>query len=132
MDEMDYADMVEQSPVNSVIVEYRAPAVDGVPGSLIGACLTDRQADGLSMIYSFFEPDDSAWPGLGNLIILDHIQRAHEAGLAYVYLGYWVKGSARMAYKTRYRPIEVLGPRGWTLLEDEAVAAAAPRVKLPA
>jgi len=132
MDEMDYADMVEQSPVNSVIVEYRAPAVDGVPGSLIGACLTDRQADGLSMIYSFFEPDDAAWPGLGNLIILDHIQRAHEAGLAYVYLGYWVKGSARMAYKTRYRPIEVLGPRGWTLLEDEAVTAAAPRVKLPA
>ena len=132
MDEMDYADMVEQSPVNSVIVEYRAPAVDGVPGALIGACLTDRQADGLSMIYSFFEPDDAAWPGLGNLIILDHIQRAHEAGLAYVYLGYWVKGSARMAYKTRYRPIEVLGPRGWTLLEDEAVTAAAPRVKLPA
>ena len=132
MDEMDYADMVEQSPVNSVIVEYRAPAVGGVPGALIGACLTDRQADGLSMIYSFFEPDDAAWPGLGNLIILDHIQRAHEAGLAYVYLGYWVKGSARMAYKTRYRPIEVLGPRGWTLLEDEAVTAAAPRVKLPA
>ena len=131
MDEMDYADMVEQSPVNSVIVEYRASAENGVPGALIGACLTDRQADGLSMLYSFFEPDDAAWPGLGNLIILDHIQRAHEAGLDYVYLGYWVKGSARMAYKTRYRPIEVLGPRGWALLEDDAVPAAA-RVKLPA
>lgn len=131
MDEMDYADMVEQSPVNSVIVEYRAPAANGVAGQLIGACLTDRQADGLSMIYSFFDPDAATWPGLGNLIILDHIQRAHEAGLDYVYLGYWVKGSARMAYKTRYRPIEVLGPRGWALLEEDS-AEAAPKVRQPA
>lgn len=120
MDEMDYADMIEQSPVNSVVVEYREPGVDGLPGKLVGACLTDRQADGLSMIYSFFDTDQGARPALGNLIILDHIARAREAGLPYVYLGYWVKGSARMAYKTRYRPIEVLGPRGWSLLpEDE-------------
>ncbi|WP_294357979.1 arginyltransferase [uncultured Sphingomonas sp.] len=132
MDEMDYADMVEQSPVNSVIVEYRTPADGDTPGQLIGACLTDRQADGLSMIYSFFDPDDKAWPGLGNMIILDHIQRAREAGLDYVYLGYWVKGSARMAYKTRYRPIEVLGPRGWSLLEDEAIEPASARVTQPA
>ncbi|SEL31964.1 arginine-tRNA-protein transferase [Sphingomonas palmae] len=132
MDEMDYADMVEQSPVNSVIVEYRTPAVGDAPGQLIGACLTDRQADGLSMIYSFFDPDDKAWPGLGNMIILDHIQRAREAGLDYVYLGYWVKGSARMAYKTRYRPIEVLGPRGWSLLEEDAIEPASARVTQPA
>ncbi len=132
MDEMDYADMVEQSPVNSVIVEYRTPAENGVPGQLIGACLTDRQADGLSMIYSFFEPDDATWPGLGNLIILDHFQRACEAGLDHVYLGYWVKGSARMAYKTRYRPIEVLGPRGWALLEDDVAETQAQAVSQPA
>ncbi len=132
MDEMDYADMVEQSPVNSVIVEYRTPADGDAPGQLIGACLTDRQADGLSMIYSFFDPDDKAWPGLGNMIILDHIQRAREAGLDYVYLGYWVKGSARMAYKTRYRPIEVLGPRGWSLLEEDAIEPASARVTQPA
>lgn len=122
MDEVDYADMVEQSPVNSVIVEYREPAsTDGIPGRLIGACLTDRQADGLSMIYSFFDTDLPDRPGLGNFIILDHIARARKAGLPYVYLGYWVKGSARMAYKTRYRPIEVLGPRGWTLLSDAEI-----------
>ena len=114
MDEMDYADMVEQSPVNSVVVEYRAPADGDRPGELLGACLTDRQADGLSMIYSFFAADDATRPGLGNFIILDHIRRAREAGLPYVYLGYWVKGSARMAYKTRYRPLEALGPNGWT------------------
>ncbi len=122
MDEQDYADMVEHSPVNSVIVEYREPSVDGRPGKLVGACLTDQQADGLSMIYSFFDADEGARPGLGNLIILDHILRARAAGLPYVYLGYWVKGAERMAYKTRYRPLEMLGPKGWVLM-DEADAA---------
>jgi arginine-tRNA-protein transferase len=128
MDEDDYADMIEHSPVNSLIVEYREPARNGRRGRLVGACLTDRQADGLSMIYSFFAPDEpgsrtDARQGLGNFIIMDHITRARDAGLPYVYLGYWVKGSARMAYKTRYRPIEVLGPAGWRLLRDEEMAA---------
>ncbi|QQV76064.1 arginyltransferase [Sphingomonas aliaeris] len=122
MDEGDYADMVEHSPVNSFIVEYREPSVDGRPGRLVGACLTDQQADGLSMIYSFFDSDVEARPGLGNYIIMDHILRARTASLPYVYLGYWVKGSARMEYKTRYRPLEVLGPQGWSLLTDDAIA----------
>jgi len=119
MDEQDYADMVEHSPVTSFVIEYREPSVNGARGKLIGACLTDQQADGLSMIYSFFDADEGARPGFGSMIIMDHILRARAAGLAYVYLGYWVKGSARMAYKTRYRPIEVLGPKGWALLVDE-------------
>ena len=119
MDEDDYSDMIEQSPVNSVIVEYRKPTTDGAQGELVGACLTDRQADGLSMIYSFFAADDPACTGLGNFIILDHILRAQGAELPYVYLGYWVKGSARMAYKTRYRPMEMLGPSGWSLMPEE-------------
>lgn len=122
MDEADYADMVEQSPVKSYVIEYREPARAGRRGRLVGACLTDQQVDGLSMIYSFFDADAADRPGLGNLIILDHILRARAAGLPYVYLGYWVKGSARMSYKTRYRPIEVLGPTGWSLLADEAAA----------
>ncbi|ONF97349.1 arginyltransferase [Sphingomonas jeddahensis] len=122
MDEQDYADMVEHSPVNSVVVEYREPTVEGRPGKLVAACLTDQQADGLSMIYSFFDAAEDARAGLGNLIILDHILRARAAGLPYVYLGYWVKGAARMAYKTRYRPLEMLGPKGWALM-DEADAA---------
>ncbi|WP_066825989.1 arginyltransferase [Sphingomonas mali] len=126
MDDSDYADMVEQSPVNSVVVEYREPSINGERGRLIGACLTDQQADGLSMIYSFFLADEESRPGLGNFIIMDHILRARAAGLPYVYLGYWVKGSARMAYKTRYRPIEVLGPSGWSLLEDEEANYAPP------
>jgi len=126
MDENDYADMVEQSPVSSYVIEYREPSVNGERGRLVGACITDQQADGLSMIYSFFLADEESRPGLGNFIIMEHILRSQAAGLPYVYLGYWVKGSERMAYKTRYRPIEVLGPNGWTLLEDEDMAVSMP------
>lgn len=114
MDDTDYADMVEQTTVDSQIIEYREPShSDGAPGRLVGCCLTDRQADGLSMIYSFFEADSAVRRGLGTTIILDHIGRAGMAGLPYVYLGYWVDGSPRMAYKTRFRPLERLGPNGW-------------------
>ena len=113
MDEVDYADMVEHTSVSSFIIEYREPSEDGRPGRLVGACLTDRQGDGLSMIYSFYDPEHEARTGLGNYIILDHIRRAAEAELPYVYLGYWVEGSQRMQYKIRYRPLERLGPTGW-------------------
>src|SRR3546814_8387955 len=71
-------------------------------------CLTDRQGDGLSMIYSFFDPYHDTRPSLGNYIIMDHILRAARAGLPYVYLGYWVEGSKRKQYKIRYRPLERL------------------------
>lgn len=119
MDEVDYADMVEHTPVSTYVLEYREPTSDGSVGRLVGACLTDRQGDGLSMIYSFYDPDNEVRSGLGNYIILDHIRRAAEEGLPYVYLGYWVEGSARMQYKIRYRPLERLGPRGWRRLSAE-------------
>lgn len=119
MDEVDFADMVEHTPVDSWVIEYREPSVDGTPGKLVGACLTDRQGDGLSMIYSFYEPDHPQRQGLGNFIILDHIRRAVAEGLPYVYLGYWVQGSPRMQYKVRYRPLERLGRDGWSRFSDE-------------
>jgi arginine-tRNA-protein transferase len=119
MDESDFADMVEQSPVKTYLVEYREPSTNGRPGRLVGACLTDQQADGLSMIYSFFEPDDDRRAGLGTYIILDHIVRAAKAGLPYVYLGYWVESSKRMAYKAKFRPLERLGPDGWRKFEPD-------------
>ncbi len=117
MDDMDYADMVEQSPVRSHVVEYRTPGRYGRLGELVGACLTDQQGDGLSMIYSFYDAEAEGRPGLGNFIIMDHIMRAKAAGLPYVYLGYWVEGAARMQYKIRYRPMERLGPDGWERFE---------------
>lgn len=120
MDEVDYADMVEHTSVSTFVIEYREPSgEDGQPGRLVAACLTDRQGDGLSMIYSFYDPDIEARSGLGNFVILDHIRRAREVGLAYVYLGYWVEGSPRMQYKVRYRPLERLGPEGWSRMAEE-------------
>ena len=124
MDEFDFADMVEQTPVETYIVEYREPGIGDLPGRLVGACLTDRQADGLSMIYSFFDPACEDRAGLGTYIILDHIARAAQAGLPFVYLGYWVQGSARMQYKTRFQPIERLDAGGWHRFVPPAPAPA--------
>jgi arginyl-tRNA--protein-N-Asp/Glu arginylyltransferase len=119
MDESDFSDMIEQSPVKTYVIEYREPSEGGRAGRLVGACLTDQQGDGLSMIYSFFEPDDPVRPGLGTYIILDHIVRAGRAGLPYVYLGYWVENSRRMAYKARFRPLERLGTNGWDRFDPD-------------
>jgi len=70
------------------------------------------------MIYSFFDVGPGARKGLGTFIILDHIVRAARAGLPYVYLGYWVEGSSRMAYKTQFRPLERLGRDGWRRTDE--------------
>lgn len=117
MDAFDYADMVEHTPVDTVVVEYREPALNseegGRPGRLVGACLTDKQSDGLSMVYSFYDPEVPKRTGLGTFIILDHIVRAARARLPYVYLGYWIDGCERMDYKTRFEPVERLGAAGW-------------------
>ena len=131
MDDMDYADMVEHTPVSSYVTEYREPEGGDGAGRLVGACLTDRQGDGLSMIYSFYDPSHEKRSGLGNYIILDHIRRAAAEGLPYVYLGYWVEGSDRMQYKIRFRPIERLARDGWHRVsrdeQDRLIAGALAR-----
>lgn len=119
---LDFAMMVEDSHVDTGIVEYRRRGPDSAitgrgEGPLIGACLIDAMSDGLSMVYSFYEPDEAA-RSLGTLMILDHIARARMLGLPYLYLGYWVKGSAKMDYKSRFLPQERLLPDGWTLAEE--------------
>jgi len=108
----DYRAMVEDTPISSAIVEYRDAA-----GRLIGACLTDWLADGLSAVYSFYDPDE---PGLGTLAILWMVQEARRTGLPYVYLGYWVPGSRKMAYKAGFQPAEVLRHGTWRALEPVA------------
>jgi leucyl-tRNA---protein transferase len=114
---LDYAMMVEDSHIETRIVEYRRRQADpAVPGSraddLIAVALTDVLGDGLSMVYSFFEPDEAA-RSLGTFMVLDHVERARQMGLAYVYLGYWVRGSRKMDYKSRFLPQERLTPDGW-------------------
>ncbi len=110
---LDYAQMVEQTPVDTVILEYR-----DTDGQLIACALTDRLEDGVSMVYSFFEPDASK-RSLGSFMIADHVRLAKEWGLPYVYLGYWVDGSAKMDYKRRFKPIEILTREGWARMKDE-------------
>jgi len=109
--------MVEDSHVESSLVEYRRRGPDWRflrrgEGDLFAVCLTDTLADGLSMVYSFYEPGFAA-RSLGTFMILDHIARARALGLAYVYLGYWVEGSRKMDYKARFLPQERLGMLAW-------------------
>lgn len=112
---VDYEYMVEDTPVQTVLVEYRLNGAADHP--LVAMALTDVMPDGLSMVYSFYDPDLGS-RGLGNLLILDHISQVRMAGLSYVYLGYWVKDSPKMAYKGQFRPLEVQrGPLGWRRLE---------------
>lgn len=118
---LDYAMMIEDSHVDTVVVEYRRKGIDSFitgrgAGPLLGVALSDVLSDGLSMVYSFYDPEAS-WRGLGTYMILDHIRRARARGLPYVYLGYWVKGSSKMDYKARFRPQEHLMPKGWERAE---------------
>jgi arginine-tRNA-protein transferase len=112
---LDYSMMIEDSHVESRLVEYRAVnqrARSHSDQPLIAACLTDLLADGLSMVYSFYRPD-LPQRSFGTFMILDHIERARRLGLPHVYLGYWVEGSPKMAYKSRFLPQERLGMNGW-------------------
>jgi len=112
MSVLDYAMMVEDTHVVSRLVEYRKPAGPGGRSDLMAVALTDILGDGLSMVYSFYDPN-VPWRSLGSFLILDHIEKARAMGLPYVYLGYWVEGSRKMDYKRRYRPQERLSPNGW-------------------
>jgi leucyl-tRNA---protein transferase len=119
---LDYAMMVEDSHIETRIIEYRrkdpdAPAGKRSAGELVAIALTDVLGDGLSMVYSFFEPDQAA-RSLGTFMVLDHIARAKSMGLSYVYLGYWVRGSRKMDYKGRFLPQERLMPEGWARVEE--------------
>ncbi|BBE70730.1 arginyltransferase [Oharaeibacter diazotrophicus] len=114
---LDYAMMVEDTHVETAVIEYRRRGIDSFltgrgQGPLHAVALTDVLSDGLSMVYSFYDPEEHE-RGLGTYMILDHVRRARARGLPYVYLGYWVKGSSKMDYKARFRPQEHLMPRGW-------------------
>ena len=120
MSSLDFAMMVEDTHIDTHMVEYRArrapPGDESGAGPLYAVCLTDRLADGLSLVYSFYAPS-VARRSLGGFVILDHIEKALRLGLPHVYLGYWVEGSKKMAYKAAYLPQERLGLHGWARVE---------------
>lgn len=112
---LDYASMVEDSAVRTQVVEYRFSGRENDKGELVAVAMIDELEDGLSMVYSFFSPDQ-ARRSLGSFMILDHIERARARGLAYLYLGYWVQHSPKMDYKRNYAPLEGLSKFGWQAL----------------
>ncbi len=113
---LDYASMIEETAVDTILIEYWRQTEDG-DEALVACALTDRLGDGLSMVYSFFEPEESA-RSLGAYMILDHVALARDLGLSYVYLGYWVDGSPKMDYKKSYQPLERLTAGGWTRMTN--------------
>ena len=110
MNYSDYQAMVEDSPVKSVLVEFRHD-----DGTLFAVCLTDQMDDGLSLVYSFYDPDEEK-RSPGSFIILWHILQARYLAMPYVYLGYWIAESPKMAYKKRFQPVEILTKEGWQKL----------------
>jgi arginine-tRNA-protein transferase len=95
-------------------------------GKLLAVAVTDFASSGLSAVYTFFDPDEAA-RGLGTCAILRQVGLARARGLAHVYLGYWIEGHPKMDYKARFRPLELLGPKGWTAHEPATGRDAARR-----
>lgn len=125
MSVLEFAAMVEESFVDTRLVEYRTggpllASPGELDGDMVAVALSDILSDGLSMIYSFFDVDE-AHRSLGTYMILDHIELARKMGLPYVYLGYWVKGSTKMDYKMRFHPQEHLSDGGWQRAEPPTI-----------
>jgi len=140
MDVFEFAAMVEETPIRSRVVEY----TDTASNALEAVSLTDVLSDGLSMVYSFYTPDRPN-DSIGTYMILDHIKIAQEAGLPYVYLGYWVPGSQKMGYKSRFSGLEVYMGGEWQKVErpesfsadthplsNDPIAEQVANIKLPA
>lgn len=111
MDARDYRAMIEDSTINTSVYEYRRP-----DGSLIAVALIDHLSDGLSAVYSFFDPNEQK-RGLGTFIILDLIEEANRTGLPHIYLGYWIGECRKMSYKMRFQPLEGFCDGQWVTMD---------------
>ncbi|WP_375262362.1 arginyltransferase [Palleronia sp.] len=119
MDIFEFAAMIEETPIRSRVVEYSRPDSEAGSSDLVAVCLTDVLEDGLSMVYSFYDPAAER-QSLGTYAILDHVEIAREAGLPYVYLGYWVPGSPKMGYKSRFDALEIYKGGQWQPIGEPA------------
>lgn len=111
MDFLDYQALIEDTPVNTVVIEFRFKS-----GTLAGVCLADRLSDGLSAVYSFFD-DAETERSIGTFMILWMIDEAYGQELSYMYLGFWIDGCSNMEYKSRFKPLERVTPDGWVRME---------------
>ncbi len=118
MDVFEFAAMIEETPIRSRVVEYSRTDSNGLR-KLAAVCLTDVFDDGLSLVYSFYDPDLTP-RSLGSFVILDHIEIAREANLPYVYLGYWVPGSRKMGYKAGFSGLEIFKSGQWQAVKNPA------------
>jgi arginine-tRNA-protein transferase len=121
MDIFEFAAMIEETPIKSRVIEYTDPG----NRDLVGVSLTDVLEDGLSMVYSFYTPNLPKL-SLGTFMILDHVTIARQADMPYVYLGYWVPGSAKMGYKARFNGLEVYKSGEWVPMTDPSEHSADP------
>ncbi len=121
MDKFDFSMMIEESEADTFLTEYRLrPTLEETgreenktgKNPLIGVALCDMLSDGVSMVYSFFDPQYTA-RSLGSYMILEHIDYSRRRGLPFLYLGYWIEDCRKMSYKSRFTPQQHLTPDGW-------------------
>ena len=119
MDALEFSSMIEETNVDSQIFEYWKILKDNKK-ILIAVCLTDTNKDGLSMVYSFYDPKYNS-QSLGKYMILDHINLAKNKNLDYLYLGYWIRENSKMGYKSSYFPAEVFYKNKWTEINTKNI-----------
>ena len=105
----EYRSMIEESPIQTSIIEFR-----DLQETLLGCLLIDHTVNGTSAVYSFFDPDHSK-RSIGKYMILWLIKFTMNVNKDYVYLGYWVEGSTNMAYKSMFKPLQYYIENNWVL-----------------